>query len=179
MPPHCDAMDGPVVRAARRALDAGLVELVLPYVPETAEEEVRAAFARALPVRELGEQAAEVADRLVFETVVRLHRAGEGAPYAGLKPAGLDVGPAIPLAEAAITSGSAGELMGFLSGVLEHELTERLGEVGRLASLQDRSVADARRYVSAMLGYQVYCHHLLQAIRAPAHGHPAAVAAAD
>jgi len=178
MPPHCDAMDGPVVRAARRALDAGLVDVVLPYVPERAEEEVRAAFARTLPVRELSDQAKEVADRLVFETVVRLHRAGEGAPYAGLKPAGLDVGPAIPLAEAAITSGSAGELVGFLTGVLEHELTGRLDEVRRLASLQDRSVADARRYVGAMLGYQVYCHHLLQAVRAPAHVDRVADAAA-
>ena len=174
MPPHCDALDGPVVRAARRALDAGLVDLVLPYVPETAEEEVRAAFALALPVRGLGGQAGEVADRLVFETVVRLHRAGEGAAYAGLKPAGLDVGPAIRLAETAITTGSAAEVVGFLTGVLEHELTERLDEVRRLAAAQDRSVDDARRHVSAMLGYQVYCHHLLQAMRAPAHGHPAA-----
>ena len=173
MPPHCDALDGPVVRAARRALDAGLVHLVLPYVPETAEDEVRAAFALALPVRQLGDQAREVADRLVFETVVRLHRAGEGAPYAGLKPAGLDVGPAIPLAEAAITTGSATEVVGFLTGVLEHERTERLDEVRRLAAAQDRSVADARTFVSAMLGYQVYCHHLLLAVRAPAHGHPA------
>jgi hypothetical protein len=173
MPPHCDALDGPVVRATRRALDAGLVDLVLPYVPEAAEEEVRAAFALALPVRDLGDQAGAVADRLVFETVVRLHRAGEGAPYTGLRPAGLDVGPAIPLAEAAITTGSAAEVVGFLTGVLEHELTERLEEVCRLAAVQDRGVADARRHVTAVLGYQVYCHHLLQAMRASAHGRPA------
>jgi len=173
MPPHCDALDGPVVRAARRALDAGLVDLVLPYVPEAAEEEVRAAFALALPVRELSDQAGEVADRLFFETVVRLHRAGEGAPYAGLRPTGLDVGPAIPLAEAAIMTGSAAEVQGFFTGVLEHQLTERLEEVRRLAAAQDRSVADARRHVTAMLGYQVFCHHLLQAMQASAHGQPA------
>jgi hypothetical protein len=28
MPPHCDAMDGPVVREARRALELGQVEVV-------------------------------------------------------------------------------------------------------------------------------------------------------
>jgi hypothetical protein len=32
MPPHCDSLDGPVVTAARRALDAGNVDLVLPFV---------------------------------------------------------------------------------------------------------------------------------------------------
>jgi hypothetical protein len=30
MPPHCDSLDGPVVAAARRALDAGDVDLALP-----------------------------------------------------------------------------------------------------------------------------------------------------
>ena len=40
MPPHCDSLDGPVVQAARRALDAGNVNLVLPYAPKTAEKEI-------------------------------------------------------------------------------------------------------------------------------------------
>jgi hypothetical protein len=106
MPPHCDSLDGPVVTAARQALDAGDVDVVLPYVSEQGEPEVRAMFATVLPVRGLGEQAREVADRLFFETVVRIHRAGEGAPYIGLKPAGLSQGPVIPLAERAVTTGS-------------------------------------------------------------------------
>jgi Family of unknown function (DUF6448) len=89
MPPHCDALDGPVVNAARQALDAGNVDLVLPYVHAPGEEEVRATFDAVLPVHALGPEARQVADRLFLETVVRLHRAGEGAPYTGLKPAGL------------------------------------------------------------------------------------------
>ncbi len=32
MPPHCDSIDGPVVKAAIRALDEGSVALVLPFV---------------------------------------------------------------------------------------------------------------------------------------------------
>lgn len=80
MPPHCDSLDGPVVTAARRALDADHVELVLPYVPEGAEAEVRAVFGQVRDARVLGGQARDVADRHFFETVVRLNRAGEGAP---------------------------------------------------------------------------------------------------
>jgi hypothetical protein len=32
MPPHCASIDGPVVKAAIRALDEGSVALVLPFV---------------------------------------------------------------------------------------------------------------------------------------------------
>ncbi len=102
MPPHCDSMDGPVVAAARRALEKEDVNLILPYVKDSASADVRAAFEKALRARRSDPAAREVADLCFFETAVRLHRAGEGAPYTGLKPAGLDVGPVIPVAEKAM-----------------------------------------------------------------------------
>jgi hypothetical protein len=171
MPPHCDSLDGPVVTAARKALEAGDVDLVLPFVPESGEDDVRAVFDRALPVRGLSEEARDVADRLFFENVVRIHRAAEGAPFTGVKPAGLDVGPVIPLTERAIATGSPEPVTEFLTGVLHDELTRRLDEVNALAATKDRSVADGREWVEAMLGFQVYSHHLLQAMHAPAHAH--------
>ena len=170
MPPHCDSLDGPVVSAARHALEADDVDLVLPYAPEDAETEIRSVFDAVRKVRVLDEDAREVADRLFFETVVRLHRAGEGAPYSGLKPAGLDVGPVIPLAEKAVATGDAAHLADYLATELHHQLEHRLGEVARLATTKDRSTADAREWVGAMLGLQVYSHHLLGALRASAHG---------
>lgn len=169
MPPHCDSLDGPVVTAARRALDAGDVASALPYVPDSAEGEVRALFDTVLPVRREGPPAGEVADRLFFETVVRLHRAGEGAAYTGLKPAGLDVGPVIPLAERAVETGSGEQLADFLTGVLREQLEHRLEEVAALAATKDRSIADARRYVEAVLGFEVFSHHLHQAMEASDH----------
>jgi hypothetical protein len=170
MPPHCDSLDGPVVTAARRALEGGDVASVLPYVPASGEDEIRALFGTVLPLRAQGGPVREVADRLFFETVVRVHRAGEGAAYTGLKPAGLDVGPALPLAERAIETGSCTQLADFLSGVLHEQLEHRLERVGALAASRDRSVSDARRYVEAMLGFEVYSHHLYQALQASAHG---------
>jgi hypothetical protein len=173
MPPHCDSLDGPVVSAARDALAAGEIDLVLPYVPEEAEPEVRAMFRRALPVRGLSPEAADIADRLCFETVVRLHRAGEGAPYTGLKPAGLPHGPALPLAEQAVATGSPDALADFLAAVLRDELKQRLDHVVALTTSKDRSLADARRYVQAMLGFEVYSHHLLEAMQTHPHGEQA------
>ncbi|MCH7229586.1 DUF6448 family protein [Glycomyces sp. L485] len=160
MPPHCDSMDGPVATAARRALEESNVALALPFVPESAEAEVRATFHKAQRARESGPEAREVADRYFLETVVRLHREGEGAPYTGLKPAGLDIGPVIPLAEKAIESGSIADLYSFLSAGLRAELENRLRRVGELRAEADSSVPAARRYVEAMLDFEVFAHRL-------------------
>lgn len=169
MPPHCDSLDGPVVTAARHALDEADVDLVLPFVHADGEAEVRTMFDTVLAVRRLGPEPRQVADRLLFETVVRVHRAGEGAPYTGLKPAGLSVGPVIPLAERAVVTGSPTEVTEFLTGVLRDELKQRLEQVNSLAATKERSVHDARQHVEAMLGFEVYCHHVFQALRAAPH----------
>lgn len=169
MPPHCDSMDGPVVDAARRALDTGDVDLVLPFVPAWGEDEVREAFAKVMPLRDGPSQ--EVADLYFFETVVRVHRAGEGAPYTGLKPAGLSEGPVIPLAEEAIEKGDAGALVAQLCAVVEEAVAEKFREVMRLREAADGPVAEARRYVEAMLGFEVYAHTIYTCAMADAHRH--------
>ena len=166
MPPHCDSLDGPVVRAARNALEAGEVTLVLPYLPASAEDEVRASFDSVLPVRALGHGARVVAERLFFETVVRLHREAEGAPFTGLSPAGIDVGPVIPLAEEAIETGSPEDLTTFLGAVLTDELHRRLAVVNELGDARNGSVERDREWVEAMLGFQTYSHALFQALEA-------------
>lgn len=168
MPPHCDSLDGPVVRAAHAALKDGDVELILPFVPESAEEEVRMAFDRTRAAQaEGGHFTHEVADLYFFDTVVRLHRAGEGAPFTGLKPAGLDVGPVIPLAEEAIESRSIRKLHAFLSGELQRQLQARLD---RIDALSDGVTTAARReHVEAVLGLQVYSHHLYKVMQRDPH----------
>jgi hypothetical protein len=160
-----------VVRAARAALEQEAVELVLPYVHAPGEPEVRAAFDLAVKARVQGAEAREVADRYFFETAVRVHRAGEGAPFTGLKPAGLDVGPVIPLAEQAIATGDPTALAAFLSEAVDAEVGARLAEVVRLEEHSHDGVTEARAYVSAMLGLQVWAHKLHGAIRGGAHEH--------
>jgi hypothetical protein len=168
MPPHCDSLDGPVVKAAINALAAGDIDLVLPYVSATGEREVREAFELVVRARAVPE-AREVADRYLFETVVRVHRAGEGAPYTGLKPAGLDVGPVIPLAEAAIESGSADELAGTLADLVHDEVKQRLDRVMSLRPCSGASVPEVRAWVEAMLGLQVWAHGVYLALRSTPH----------
>lgn len=169
MPPHCDSLDGPVVTAARAALESGEVDRVLPYVPAAAEDEIVAAFQLVRAVRSLTSGARKLADTAFFETVVRVHRAGEGAPYTGLKPVGLDVGPVIPVAERAIAAGSPDELAALLCRFVEDEVEQRFSRMLGLVPTNG-DVAAHRAYVEAMLGLEVWAHSLYQAIRAHPHG---------
>jgi hypothetical protein len=146
------------------------VDLVLPFVPAADEAEVAREFDAVTKARTEGPTSREVADRHFFETVVRLHRMGEGATYTGLKPAGLDVGPVIPVAEHAVESDAPLELLEVLSSAIRRELAGRFVHVMELKPQRDRSVADARKYVSAMLGLQVWAHGVFEATRAQPHG---------
>lgn len=171
MPPHCDTLDGPVATAAKKALEGGNVNLILPYVPKDGEAEITRAFEKVLKIRN-DPAVQEVADLYFFETVVRVHRLGEGAPYTGLKPAGLSEGPVIPVAEKAIETGSPDELVRILTDLVCEEVTQRLMRVMHLKEHVDKSVDDAREYVEAMLDLQVWSHALSESIQAAAHpGH--------
>ncbi|WP_211863598.1 DUF6448 family protein [Neoroseomonas soli] len=173
---HCDSVDGPVAGAALRALETRNVNLALPYAPAAAEAEISRAFTQAAAVRGQGAEARAIADRWFMETVVRLHRAGEGAPYTGLRPAGTDFGPAIPAAERALATGEAAPLAGLLTHAVQHGMTERLGRAraAQEAPAQPRSAAEvphARTRVSAEFAFIEYVEGIHQAVKgAAAHG---------
>ena len=169
MPPHCDSMDGPVVLAAQAALAAREPALVLPYVKSEGEPEVLRAFELASAAHDGNRAANELGDLYFFETVVRVHRAGEGAPYTGLKPAGLGFGPVVPVAERAIESGSPDELVALLTEKVRHEVTERFERVMALKPHADEGVGPARAYVEAMLGLEVWSHKLYHCASAGPH----------
>ncbi len=160
MPPHCDTMDGPVVTAAKDALEKGNVNLILPFVPKKAEDELKKAFEKTISVRRLSKEAAELADYWFFETAVRLHREGEEAPYSGLKPAGLDWGPVVPRAEKAIEKGDPKEVIKFLLHVVEEEVQKRFEGAISKKDYDINDVDAAREYVEAMLDFVLYSHHL-------------------
>lgn len=165
MPPHCDTMDGPVVKSAKKALETGNVNLILSWAPKEAETEIKKAFEKTIIVRKLGKEAKELADYWFFETVVRLHRAGEGAPYTGLKPAGLSVGPVVPIVEKAIENEDAGELIKFLQNTIKEEIEKRFRHVIGTKGYDEDDVDAARNYVESMLGLTLYSHHLYKYIK--------------
>ncbi len=154
---HCDTMDGPVVKAAQKALETGNVNLVLIWVPKQDETELKKAFQKTLTVRELNAEAKELADMYFFETLVRLHRASEGAPYTGIKPAGTDIGPAIPVADKAIKTGSAEPILKLLNDTIHEGIHERFKEVLEKKNYKENDIEAGREYVKA---YVIFLHYV-------------------
>lgn len=160
---HCDGVDGPVVKAAQKALETRNVNLALIWVQKQDEQEVRSAFQKTVSVRKLNREARELADRYFFETLVRLHRAGEGEPYTGLKPAGRDLGPAIPAADKALEDGSAEPLLRLFTGEARAELLERFREVINRTNFDKDDVNAGHEYVKAYVTFIQHVEHLYKA----------------
>jgi hypothetical protein len=168
---HCDRMDGPVVTAAERALESGNVDLVLIWVPKADEPEIRRAFERTVAVRQLSAPAKELADRYFFETLVRVHRAGEGAPFTGLKPAGVELEPAVAAADAALRDGRVDRVTTLLRERVEHGVRERFTAVVAKKDYAANDVEAGREYVRAYVPFVHYVAGIYAATESAAHGH--------
>lgn len=168
---HCDGMDGPVVKAAQKALASGDVNLVLIWVQKEEEKEIRESFDRTLAVRKLSPEAKELADMYFFETLVRVHRVGEGAPYTGLKPAGRDLGPAIPLADQVLTTGKVEPLIELITEETRKGLQERFAQAMKALKTATESVEAGREYVRAYVAFIHYAERAYEAASLPATGH--------
>ena len=159
---HCDGLDGPVVKAAQRALDAGELNSVLIWVSQSDEAEIKSLFEKTLAVRQLNAQAKELADLYFFETLVRIHRASEGAPYTGLKPAGRGLGPAITAADRALETRSLRELLSILTETVTEGITDRFKEVVAKDKFSSDDIEGGRRYVKAYVEFLDYVETLYE-----------------
>ncbi len=157
---HCDSEKGPVATAAHQVLEAGNARLVLPYVKPESEAELTAAFKEALAVRKTGKAAQELADRYFVETAVRLHRAGEGAPYTGLTDE--ETPESILIADRAMASGSTAEVYKLLDGALRKALEEKYHAVveAREEAARLNTVAAHRERVEAELNFEKFVYEV-------------------
>jgi hypothetical protein len=156
---HCDTLNGPVVESARLALAAGDVTPVLKWVSVNDEQLIRTAFQNTMQVRKLGGQVQKLADMYFFETLVRIHRAGEGASYTGLKP-GAEIDPAIAMADEALESGSVDELVRTITELAAKEIREHFYQALDTKKNADKSVAAGREFVEAYVTYTHYVEKL-------------------
>jgi hypothetical protein len=165
---HCDTLDGPVVITAKMALEKGDVTPVLKWVQKKDEAEIKKAFQQTLAVRKLSPQAKDLADMYFFETLVRIHRAAEGAGYTGLKPAG-SVEPPIAAADKALESGSVNELVKEITSIVSAGIRERFNHTVEAKKHADENVETGREYVKAYVEFVHYVEGLHLAAVGPAH----------
>lgn len=156
---HCDTLDGPVVATARLALEKGDVTPVLKWVKKENENEIRELFKKTIAVRNKGKEAKELADMYFFENLIRIHRAGEGAPYTGLKPAG-QVEPSIAAADKAIETGSLDPLIKMITDASTEGIRARFNRVRETKKHADENVEAGREYVEAYVDFTHYIERL-------------------
>jgi hypothetical protein len=166
---HCDTMDGPVVKTAKLALEKGDVTPVLKWIKKEYEDEIRLAFKRTLQVRTKGPVAQELADMYFFETLVRLHRAGEGEPYTGLKPSGTPIEPPVVAADKALEMGDVKELSKLLTSTIEEGLVLRFKRALEAKKEADKNVDAGREFVEAYVEFVHYAEQLHEAAESNAH----------
>ncbi|MBI5536236.1 MAG: hypothetical protein HY898_26175 [Deltaproteobacteria bacterium] len=168
---HCDTMSGPVISAARAALDSGNVNLVLIWVQPGDEGAVRDAFNLAKAARAASGSGKDAADQRFFETLVRVHRAGEGAPFEGIKPADADVGPAIPAADKAIATGAVDEVGRLLNDAVNRGLQQRYQSLQARKAYDPNDLAAGRAYVKSYVEYTHYVEGLYETAAGPSAHH--------
>jgi hypothetical protein len=158
---HCDTLDGPVVAAARKALDTGNVNLVLIWVQKRDDAEIRNHFQKTVAVRKAGGQGKELADMYFFETLVRLHRAGEGAGYTGLKSGPVE--PPIAAADKSLETGQLKEVANLIAKRMEKGLHGHFEDVIKKKKYSPNDVAAGRAFASAYVEYTHYVERLYDA----------------
>jgi hypothetical protein len=157
---HCDSVAGPVATDVKLALQSGNVSPVLKWIRAADEPELRAVFNRAISVRRSGAEAASLADQFFLETAIRLHRASEGEPYTGVKPASAVDEPVPVMVDAALRANSFDALTDSVASAMKTEVDKRIEALKRARAHADDSPALGREYVRSYVELVHYLEHL-------------------
>ncbi len=160
---HCDTMDGPTVADGKLALSSGDITPALKWVMPAVEPELKAVFDHVVQVRKTSESAGNLADLYFLETLVRLHRAGEGAPYTGLKPAGTEVEPVIGMADQSLDRKSVDALVADVTAAVERGIRERFEQAVAAKEHKDHNVDAGRTFVATYVTYVHYVENIAKA----------------
>lgn len=161
---HCDTLDGPVVSAARKAIQTNNPNLILIWVKKVDEEAMGKVFERVMTARKSATtpESKEKIESELFETLVKIHREGEGARYEGLQPAG-SVEPDIALADKAVETGNLDEILARIESPKNKEVISHLfHRVKENSGYDVNDVDSGRKFVES---YVVFIHAVEKAIK--------------
>ncbi|WP_342431536.1 DUF6448 family protein [Neobacillus sp. FSL H8-0543] len=153
---HCDTMDGPVILDTKRAIEENNSSYILKWVLPEDEQEIKDAFELNMKVRVLGPDAQKLADDYLYNRLVRVHRAGEGAPFTGVKPEGTPMEEAIIAADKSIEAGNLSAFEGLIDEERMHGLEERFEKILATKDFDVNDVEAGREYVEAYVQFTHY-----------------------
>src|SRR5690606_29620937 len=133
---HCDSYDGPVVQDALKALNQKDVSYVMKWIEKDQEAEITALFDKTVRLKAADSEIYAVVEKHFLETLVRLHRETEGAPFTGLKPAG-STAPIVQMADNSIEDRDAATLLSNLNKHIKQVIGEKSEKVNELSKVKD------------------------------------------
>jgi hypothetical protein len=154
---HCDTMDGPLIADARKAMSQNNVNYVLKWVSAANESEIRAAFTLVMKVKGLSSEAKQLSEKYFFDTIVRIHRAGEGVPFTGVKPSGTPIDEKVLAADKSIEIGNISPLKSKVSKDDMPELTKLFDKVMSLRNFDINNIEAGRDYIEAYVQFSQVC----------------------
>lgn len=146
---HCDTMDGPTVKDGIKSLETGNVSYAAKWVMPDHDDELKEIFDLSIKVRGLNEDAKKVADRYFLENLVRIHRAGEGVAFTGIKPYGTPMDVKVAAADKAIEIGDLSPLEGLFTDEEMHDLEQKFEKAMALSDYDADDLKAAREWVEA------------------------------
>lgn len=167
---HCDTENGPVITAAREALQTNNVKLVLIWVKKQDEAIIKEAFQKTVNLRKISQEVQRVVDNYFFETLVRIHRAGEGVAYTGIKDSG-KVDIPIAAADDAIEKNSLADVMKLLHEAINKGVSEKFNDAISKRSYDKNNVDAGREYVESYVLFMHYVEAIYAAAGQPEAGH--------
>ena len=149
---HCDSYDGPVIKDAMKALETNNVDLVFKWITQDQEKEIVGLFDKTYNLKKGDKEIYSIVEKHFLETLVRLHRETEGAPYTGLKPAGTTK-QIVVLSDKAIENHDIDNLLAQLNNHIADVIKEKYHKVETLNKVKDNSAQEGRAYVEAYVDY--------------------------
>lgn len=150
---HCDTMEGPTVADGIKAMESNNVNYVLKWVQPEYEKEITQIFNQSMKVKDLSPEAKELSEQYFFGNLVRIHRAGEGAPFTGLKPTGTPIDERVQAADKSIELGNLSPLENMIDKDKIPELKERFENVMALKNFDVNDVDAGRKYIEAYVKF--------------------------
>lgn len=155
-----DEMPGPVLKAAKIALETGNVNYILIWVPENYENTVKNLLEKTCCKRSSVLNTQKQAYDWYYETVNRLFSASRACDYLTYQSKAFAENPLVLKVYKAIESGNFEKIRDEIPVSYEADAQQRFLHVMNLRDYPVNNIAAGRSYVSAFFDFNRYVHDL-------------------
>jgi len=157
---YYNSENGPVIIAAKKALETGNPNYVLIWVPEESENTLKNLLEKTFCERSTRKNIQNRGIDWYFESVNRLHFTCRWPHCPGMTSDGSDMKMIVSMVERAFETGNCEEICGVLPIAHTAEVKLRFHNVMNKRNYTVDDIAAGRAYVSAFIAFIAYLHNL-------------------